>query len=255
VVTPQRTIRRSLGARAERMILTGRLTPPRCRCDNANTMMSEPLEPRTLLSANGSISGHVFLDTDYNGRRGGADRLARGQIVFLDTNGNGQLDKSEPSRRTNSRGGYVFSDLDAGTYRVRLVRDNGTVATRAGRGIIVQLAKDQAVTGRDLGFAPALSIDGTVRYPWGSGLGGSTVFVDSNGNGRLDAGEVSSTTDRSGAFHLAVSAPGTFAVTLAPRNAFTPMDPASGSSAVTLSAASPSKTLTFVVDGPISDPM
>ena len=218
-------------------------------------MMFDSLESRTLLSAFGSISGHAFLDADYNGRRGGNDHLARGQIVYLDTNGNGKLDKSEPSRRTNSRGGYVFSDLDAGTYRVRLVLDDNMVATRASRGWTVALAKNQAVTGRDFAFAPALTVDGTVRYPWGSGIKVFTVYLDSNGNGRFDAGEASDVTNASGAFHLTFASPGSQTVALAQRTAFTPMDPVSGSTQVTLSASTPARTLTFVVDGPIADPM
>jgi len=219
-----------------------------------DVVMLEPLESRTLFAANGSIAGHAFLDADYNGHRNGSDQLARGQMVYLDTNGNGRLDKSEPSRRTNSRGGYVFSGLDPGTYRVRLVLDDNTVATRVARGWTVQLAKDQAVTARDFAFAPAMSVSGTVTFPWHAGIKGFTVFLDTNSNGRLDSGEASAVTDGTGTFHIPVAAPGDYTVTLAPKNAFTPTNPVRGSQSVSVTAGATPPNLAFVVDGPILDP-
>lgn len=43
-----------------------------------------------------------------------------GWTVYLDSNGNGQLDESEPSTRTNGLGEYTFDGLPAGSQTVRI---------------------------------------------------------------------------------------------------------------------------------------
>jgi hypothetical protein len=70
----------------------------------------------------GSISGSVFIDTNFNGVRDTGEPGQAGVTVFLDANNNGILDPGEASTVTSaSDGSFSFSNLLAGTYHVREV--------------------------------------------------------------------------------------------------------------------------------------
>jgi hypothetical protein len=67
---------------------------------------------------------------------------------------------------------------------------------------------------------------------WDAGdtrLSGWTVYIDSNNNGRFDAGERHATTDVSGTFWIGGLAPGTYVVRLVAPSGWSASSPASGS--------------------------
>ena len=68
-----------------------------------------------------SISGEVWNDADGNRINSAAEPGLSDWTVYLDTNGNGELDTDEISTQTNVDGTYHFSDLDPGTYNVAQV--------------------------------------------------------------------------------------------------------------------------------------
>jgi hypothetical protein len=83
----------------------------------------------------GSISGIVWRDNDAGGTRDDGEPVLAGQVVFLDLDGNGVLDADEPIATTDGNGWYVFPDLAAGTYLVRLVLQNGWFQTYPGESV------------------------------------------------------------------------------------------------------------------------
>src|SRR5437016_614725 len=74
-----------------------------------------------------TLSGHAFNDVNGNGSKDIGEPGLSGWTIFLDTNNNGTLDFGEPSTLTDSNGNYSFTNLAAGTYRVREVAPAGWV--------------------------------------------------------------------------------------------------------------------------------
>jgi len=68
-----------------------------------------------------SLSGTVFHDMDANGEQGSEESGLDNWTVYLDTNGNGQLDNDENSTSSDSNGVYLFDNLAAGDYRIAQV--------------------------------------------------------------------------------------------------------------------------------------
>ncbi len=113
-----------------------------------------------LTADTASISGSVWDDTDGDGVFDGGESGFGNTRVYLDLDGNGSRGVSEPSVLTNSSGDYLFSDLDAGSYTVRVDRSGAltnppsdyistTVASHS-----VVLTDGQDSTGNDFGFGP-----------------------------------------------------------------------------------------------------
>ena len=104
----------------------------------------------------GSISGHVFADTNANGIEDTNERRLIGWSVYLDTNDNAELDPGEPSTVTDSAGAYAFTGLAPGSYRVaEILHDGWTRTSPAGSGIhTVMLGSAQHLGEIDFGVQP-----------------------------------------------------------------------------------------------------
>lgn len=75
-----------------------------------------------------TISGRVIRDANGNGQDDDGFGL-HGWTVYLDQNGNSQLDTGEPTAVTDRRGVYTFAHLPAGTYSVAQVPRAGWTLT------------------------------------------------------------------------------------------------------------------------------
>ena len=82
----------------------------------------EHLEERQLLT---TISGQVFNDLNANGLKDTSESGQSGWTIYLDADGNGQLDTGETSTTTAADGSYSFNGLAAGTYNVAEVQQLG----------------------------------------------------------------------------------------------------------------------------------
>ena len=163
-----------------------------------------------------NISGTVFLDADASGTESAGDSGLPNWTVYLDANGNGQLDPNEVSTTTDANGNYSFPNLGPGVYKVRTVVQAGfSQTTPTPADITGQSGLDVTA---DFGNFQTIAISGQVfndqtgdgiKQAGDAGLQGWTVFLDTNGNGQLDPGEVSTQSDASGNFTLNVSFVGT----------------------------------------------
>ncbi|TWU66319.1 Dockerin type I repeat protein [Crateriforma conspicua] len=77
----------------------------------------ERLSNRRVLAA---ITGVVFDDIDHSFQRGDGENPLPQRLVFLDANENGDYDAGESFALTDAQGRFEFSDLDPGSYAVRL---------------------------------------------------------------------------------------------------------------------------------------
>src|SRR5207249_4314039 len=134
------------------------------------------------------FSGTVYQDKDGDGVRDRGEAGIAGRTVYADVNGNGIFDADETSTITDSAGHYFLSVVP-GDYSIKEVVPAGWYETTA---------DDTSNNGGDFGSARYASISGSVfrdanrnhkRDRAEHGLAGATVYIDTNNNGWIDAGE------------------------------------------------------------------
>jgi hypothetical protein len=165
----------------------------------------------------GAISGHKFLDLDANGLRDAGEPGLSGWSVLLnpvDTDGDGRFEGGARAAVTDADGRYEFRGLAAGDYTVGEQLQAGwrqTAPTLVPPGIhtvhVAGTTSGERYQDRDFGNVELGSIAGTkfedhngngARDDQDQGLADWTIFLDANGSGVLDPGEVSTTTDAQG---------------------------------------------------------
>ena len=189
-------------------------------------------------AAPGAISGTYFNDANGNKQKDAGESGIGGDKIFVDLNNNGVLDKGEPYAVANASGAFTIANLPAGTYSVRRIAPVGytlttgasvSVTVAAGKttsGVLIGLKKNGTTTGGGTsggtGSTNTASIkghaftdtngDGAQDSTSDLNAAGKTVFLDTNNNGKLDAGEQSTVTDSSGNFSFTGLAAGTYYV-------------------------------------------
>jgi len=170
--------------------------------------------------APGTVSGRVYRQNN-----GGETPVGiSNDHLFADLNNNGVLDDGEPTAVTDVNGYYAFS-LQPGSYRIVVQKPASlnpinytsgyadiTVTTGQTTTVNWQFADNGAypakITGQlwnDDNFDKVLDNGETVN-------GNRTVYIDANHNGKLDAGEKSTTTDNNGVYVFTGLNPGTYDV-------------------------------------------
>lgn len=157
-----------------------------------------------------SIGGLKFNDVNTNGVQDVGDVGLAGVIIFIDANLNGIFDAGELSTVTTANGSYSFANLGPGTYRVREVLPVGSTQTTANPLDIVA-SSGSNVSNVNFGnfsssFQPIIigglkfiDVNGNGVQDVGDvGLAGVTIFIDANLNGIFDAGELSTVTTANG---------------------------------------------------------
>ncbi len=195
----------------------------------------ETLERRVLLA--GTITGSVFDDRNGNSVRDSGEPGLANQVVFIDVNFDGVQQKSEPAAISAADGSYSFSNRPNGIQRVRYSPPVGRRQT-----IPTTLFRDISVVGgvtKNVNFGSTatslvagvvfndLNGNGT-REINESGLGGWTVFIDRNNNGKLDAGERTRVTTSNGAFRFTGLAASTYNLRIVQQTGFSRTSPLSG---------------------------
>jgi uncharacterized protein (DUF2141 family) len=170
-----------------------------------------------------------------------------GVTVYIDANRNGLFDAGEVSVLTDAAGGYLFTGLAAGTYRIGEVPPAGYgVATPVGGFSDVVLA-GATVSGVNFVNVPAnASISGLVFNDANSnrrldstelGLGGWQVYLDLNNDKKYDAGDVLSVTDSEGKWSFTGLAAGSFVVRIVQPTKTATTTPAGGGQTVVVSTS------------------
>ncbi|HEV2690847.1 MAG TPA: SdrD B-like domain-containing protein, partial [Bryobacteraceae bacterium] len=193
----------------------------------------------------GLISGTVFADNNGNAKLDAGELGVSGRKLYIDKNKNGLLDVGEPTFTTGANGSFTFNGLLAGTYRVRDVLPTGWRRTSPTAGYFdVTVAAGQAVTGKNFAETTRGLISGIVfKDANGNGIKDSTesvlsgwvVYLDTNNNGKLDAGELSFTTGLNGKFSFVVPA-GTYHLRGVLKSGFKRTAPSTGVYNITLSS-------------------
>ena len=88
---------------------------------STNAGVNQAPATATLLVTAGSLGDRVWNDLNGDRVQDASETGLNGVTVFLDTNNNGTLDTGEPSTLTAGDGAYGFTNLAAGSYRVRVL--------------------------------------------------------------------------------------------------------------------------------------
>jgi hypothetical protein len=170
--------------------------------------LPQPMGSRKLT---GTITGVVYDDWDGDGVKDSADLSIAGRTVYIDVDGNGELDAGEPQALTTASG-FRFDDLQPGSYTLRQVTPEGWMATAPQGGTLtVDVGQMQTVIGKNFGQFKLGAISGLVYHDLNGnqrrdiserGLAGRLVWLDTIFNRQIDPGERSTLTDARGVFRF-----------------------------------------------------
>jgi hypothetical protein len=181
-----------------------------------------------LPSSTHSISGVLWNDSDADGFKDAGESTSGVRTVYIDANANGKLDSGETSTTSNSSGQYTFSGLADGTYKIsRVFPDGYGLSNGTGGASWVNVNLNGAnVTNLNLGSRTVSAAKGSISgVLWNdsdadgifdgseSASGVRQVFIDTNGNKKLDAGELSTYSDSTGKYKFSNLNAGTYKVT------------------------------------------
>lgn len=179
-----------------------------------------------------SIVGTVFNDTNANATQDTGEAGVAGRTVFVNVDGTGKVDASNPSATTDANGNYTISGVPAGTYTVSEVLPTGYGLSTPIQTVTV--AANQTAAGVNFGeIAP--SITGTVftdtndnatQDTGEAGVAGRIVFINKDGSGVPDSTNPQATTDANGNFGFPGLAAGAYTVMDALPNGYTLSTPA-----------------------------
>ncbi|MEG4021650.1 SdrD B-like domain-containing protein [Microcoleus sp. S13C4] len=166
------------------------------------------------------INVFKYNDLNANGRYEPTQGEApiSGVTVFLDTNNNGTPDTGEQQLRTNDQGRAAFTNLSVGNYVVREVVPPNFSPSTADRVDVTLNLQDANVT---FANTPSSNITGCKfedfnlnGYRDGNepAIPGVSIFIDSNGDGQLQANEPTTTTNQFGTFAFNNLRPGTYSI-------------------------------------------
>lgn len=184
----------------------------------------------------GEICGKKWEDLNHNGSQDPGEPGMAGVTIYLDLNGNGVWNPGEPQVVTSvddpntcadETGDYCFKNLPIGQFIVREIIPSGFEITYpVGNGHVIYLGPGGHVDGVNFGNARPQSCFFTmtgckfldsngngIRDPGEIGLSGVTIFGDLNGNGIPDPGEPSTVTDATGCYSLNFPFNGTVYIT------------------------------------------
>lgn len=126
--------------------------------------------------------------------------------IYIDENGNNQLDASERFSITNASGSYTFSQLITGTYEVREVLQPGWVQTSPTTPLTIAngLILNNFIGNYELNVISGTVYDdqnqNRVRDVGEPAQVGWDVFIDDNDNQNVDDGEIFTTTNSLGQY-------------------------------------------------------
>ncbi len=155
-----------------------------------------------VVTGTSSIAGQVWSDNNGDGINSNGEAGMPDITVFLDTSDNGQFDAGvDPATMTDSTGHYVFSDLASGIYTVRQLgpdthirtfpspTDSHTIATAVGEAVVDVDFGNQPLPSTIRGRTWADTDGDGILEAGEAGLAGMVVYIDTNSNAVLNAGE------------------------------------------------------------------
>ncbi len=168
------------------------------------------------------VTGNVFQDRNVNRVLDSADAPLSGVRVYADADNDGRYDVGEFMTFSDALGNYRLS-VPAGQHVIRESVPTGfRISTPVNNAIMVTLAAGATRAGQNFGNELLnLTVNG-VKYNDVNGNGvkdigespieGVWIYLDLDGDNRIDAGEPAAQTAANGTYNIAFPGPGTYAV-------------------------------------------
>jgi hypothetical protein len=201
----------------------------------------------------GAITGRTFNDRNRDGNINTGEDGLGSILVYADYNTNGVADASEPKAFSASDGVYQLT-VAPGTWQIRSTAQTNWQLTgtnprsvTVGTGQTVsnvnfgQWLPNQAVTG----FKWADTNGNGIRDAGEAGLGGLWIYVDLDGDDRIDIGEPAAKTNADGSFSLSPPSSGTYAIREVVPPGYIQTFPSSGEHIVTFNGITPIRGIDF----------
>ena len=171
--------------------------------------MWRAIRANTIGLPGGIADGKVFNDNNGDGIQSKGEANLLGWTVYDDANGNASMDKGEVRTTTDSSGNYRLFFLPAGAHSIRLQSPSSAWRTTTGASHAVVVGDDQIVTVGTFGTTQNPQFAGTVYNDLNAdgtrevdepGLAGAIVWVDVDGDGKLDTSEPRKVTKGNGRY-------------------------------------------------------
>lgn len=165
----------------------------------------------TITTATPRLTGTIFADANGNGQMDAGEGGVAGRTVFADYNYNGRLDAGEASAVTDANGKYGLVTRAQHVNLTLLVGDGESISLPYGATALWFASVNGTQSAKPIGIVGDRKITGTIfldtnrngRLDAGENkLAGRTVFADYNYNGIRDAGEDFAVTDAQGLYQL-----------------------------------------------------
>ncbi len=172
----------------------------------------------SITNLGASLGGTIWYDANADGTNNTGDSALASAIVYVDLNGDGVRQGSEPFATTGTNGGFQIVNIPAGNYAARVDTNSLHAGLRATydldgtntpNAVSLTITNGQIITGLDFGYVGSGSISGSawsdvngdaLKQAGEPGLAGMNVFIDLNGNGVREAGEPYVATGPDGSF-------------------------------------------------------
>jgi large repetitive protein len=168
----------------------------------------------------GAITGRTFNDRNRDGNLGSGEEGLGSVLVFADYNANGIADPTDAKTISAADGSYRLS-VTPGTWQIRSVPlTNWTLTGQTVR--TVSVGTDQ--TASNVNFGQFLANQSVTGFKWADingngirdagepGLAGFTIYVDLDGDNRIDIGEPAGKSNIDGSYNLSPPTSGTYAI-------------------------------------------
>ncbi len=178
-----------------------------------------------------TIQGKVYQDNNGNRQFNAGDIPLSLVAIYIDANNNGQYDFPEQRAASDINGNYQMK-VPAGSYILReWVPPEHKVVVPTNNFYAITVTSGQTVSGRDFVNEKANpSITGIkwndfngdgIRDTGEPGIGGVYVYIDLDGDNRIDIGEPAAQTNADGTYKLNFPGVGTFTVREVTESGFT----------------------------------
>jgi cyclophilin family peptidyl-prolyl cis-trans isomerase/protocatechuate 3,4-dioxygenase beta subunit len=163
-----------------------------------------------------AISGSVFVDLNGNGQLDAGEPGLAGATVFLNVDNTGSP-TNNPHTTTAADGTFSIVGQAAGTYTVMVQLPSGVTLSTGTQTATVN--SSVGTSGLIFGEVPSIVglvfIDGNNNGQADAGenaIGSRTVYIDKDGNGVLSANDPQTTTNANGLYYFMGIAPGNYTV-------------------------------------------
>ena len=212
---------------------------------SSNYVQEIPFDAAPVVTVYPNATGSaVFWDTQksFTGNITGTVTNGQpGETIYVDVDGNKQF-TGEPFATLGSNGTYTIQNTYAGTYTLYQILTGGysQLSPASNAGVTVNVPQGGTVTASTFADTSLSGAPGSVSGTVSGAPGGTAVFLDVNGDGVIDDGELLTATSFNGTFTFANVPVGSYVLQQLVPSGYTQMSP-SGNAGIAITVTAGAK--------------